>query len=113
MREILRLYHGNYAEHEWVEQAIQGLREMNCRQVVRRIGGDAWRGFCRGIEITLTFDESHYEGFSAYLLAAVLDRFFALYAPVNTFTELLIKKSSEPREIWRRWPPLIGEQPLL
>ena len=39
-----------------------GIREMTCRRVVRRLGDEAWRGFCRGAEIGLTFDERFYVG---------------------------------------------------
>ena len=89
-----------------------GIREMTSRQVVRRLGDEAWRGFCRGAEIGLTFDERFYVGNSAFLLASVLNRFFALYASVNGFTQLAIK--SEQRDgVWKQWPPAAGEDALL
>ncbi|MBI4389655.1 MAG: type VI secretion system baseplate subunit TssF, partial [Nitrospinae bacterium] len=109
-REILTLY--SFSNRLSTVQQIMGLREMSCRKVVRRVGSDAWRGFCRGIETTLTFDESLYAGNSAFLMAAVLNRFLPLYASINTFTQLIIK--SQQREgIWKKWPPLVGEQIVL
>jgi type VI secretion system protein ImpG len=110
LREILKLY--SFSERASTYQQISGIREMSARQVFRLIGSDAWRGFCRGTEITLTFDERLYVGSSAFLLAAVLNRFFPLYASVNSFTQLIIK--SQQREgIWKKWQSVAGEQIVL
>ena len=49
------------------------------------------RGFCRGVEVNLLFDEELYVGGSALLFGSVLNRFFALYASVNSFTQLVIR----------------------
>ncbi|HEV7516247.1 MAG TPA: type VI secretion system baseplate subunit TssF [Thermoanaerobaculia bacterium] len=110
LREILRLYSatGDAA----AERQIAGLAEMSCRKVVRRTGTEAWRGFCRGNEVTLTFDEDAYVGSSAFLLASVLDRFLALYAAMNSFTQLVIH-SRQRHGVWKQWPPRVGEQILL
>lgn len=110
LREILRLY--SFTDHSDVHQQIAGIRQMACRRVVRRIGTDAWRGFCKGIEVTLTFDERMYVGSNAFLLAAVLNRFFPLYASINTFTRLIIR--SQQREgIWKKWEAMVGDQIVL
>jgi type VI secretion system protein ImpG len=110
LREILKLY--CFSERSVAHQQIQGIREMSLRPTVQRGGRDAWRGFCRGTEVTLTFDEKAYVGGGAFLLAAVLDRFFALHTTVNSFTQLVLK--SQQREgIWKRWPAKAGEQAVL
>lgn len=110
LKEILRLY--SFSNRESSEQQIQGIRDMNCRKVVRRIGKDAWRGFCRGTEITLVFDEKAYVGNSGFLLASVLNRFFPLYASINSFTQLVIK-SIQRDGIWKQWHPMAGEKIVL
>ncbi len=110
LHEILKLY--SFLDPEQTYQQISGIREMHCRQVVRRIGTDAWKGFCRGIEATLVFDEKLYVGSGSFLLAAVLNRFFPLYASVNSFTQLIIK-SKQREGIWKRWEPMAGEQIVL
>jgi type VI secretion system protein ImpG len=110
LREILKLY--CTSEHAVAHQQIQGIREMALRRTVQRVGSQAWRGFCQGTEITLTFDENAYVGGGAFLLAAVLDRFFGLYASVNSFTQLVIR--SQQREgAWKRWPSRAGDQAVL
>ncbi|MDT7809034.1 MAG: type secretion system protein ImpG, partial [Acidobacteriota bacterium] len=110
LREILKLY--SPANSPSAEQQIAGIHSMECRRIVRHVGRDAWRGFCRGTEITLEFDEELYVGGGAFLLAAVLERFFALYASVNSFTELHIK-SLQREGVWKKWPPTVGEKMVL
>jgi type VI secretion system protein ImpG len=110
LREILRLY--SPADSPSAGQQIAGLHSMECRRVVRHVGRDAWRGFCRGTQVTLAFDEEMYVGGGAFLLAAVLERFFALYASVNSFTELQIR-SLQREGVWKKWPPTVGEKMVL
>ncbi len=107
LREILRLY--CFSDHPEVLQQINGIREMTTERVVRRTGSDGWRGFSRGFEIALSLDERLYVGSSAFLLAAVLNRFFPLYAGINTFTQLVLRSAQRDGE-WKRWPPMAGEQ---
>jgi type VI secretion system protein ImpG len=109
LREILLLYCPT--DDVTIPRRISGLSHLATRRVVRHIGADAWRGFCRGTEITLEFDETGFAGASAWLLGAVLSRFFGLYAAVNTFTELVMK--SRQREKAWRWPALTGQQIVL
>jgi len=110
-REIIGLYaHSNSAA---VRQQIQGVREMNHRRVVRRIGDASWRGFCRGTEVTLTFDEDNYVGSSAFLFASVIQQFLSLYASINSFTQLVIKRAGHEDEEWKRWPPMGGGKAVL
>ncbi len=108
LKEILRLYCLSESHH----QLIEGLKEMSCRKVVRHIGADPWRGFCRGNEVTLTLDEDYYEGSGGYLFGAVLNRFLASYAAINSFTQLVIK-SKQREGIWKKWEPMAGETTLL
>jgi len=110
LREILKLY--SSSDRPSTQQQIAGVVGLECRKVVRRVGRDAWRGFCRGTEVTVEFDEELYVGSGAFLLAAVLDKFFALYASINSFTQL--RAVSRQREgVWKEWPPSAGEKILL
>lgn len=110
LREILILYgQGCGAE---VQQQAAGLYSLTARPVVRRIGTEAWRGFVRGTEVTLTLDETQFVGSSAFLLATVLDRFLALYAGVNSFTQLVLK-SRQRDGVWKTWPARVGARNVL
>ncbi len=110
LRETLKLY---CRSNEAVSDRIDGLVGLSSRRVVRRIGADAWRGFCRGIEITLEFDAQRYADPGLWLMGSVLSRFFGLHASVNSFIELvLIRRSGSREEAWR-WPAVTGETELL
>ena len=105
LQEILGLY--CFSDAPSLQRQIHGIRGISPRKVVRRMGDAAWKGFCRGTEITLTFDETQYVGSSAFLLASVLNRFFALYASTNSFTQLVIQRAGREGE-WKRWLPMAG-----
>ena len=64
--------------------------------------------FGRGLEVTVDFDESAFEGTGCFLLGAVLDQFFARYASINSFTETVVR-TLERGEI-KRWPVRIGQR---
>lgn len=110
LHEILSLY--CFSDAPSLQRQIHGIRGISPRKVVRRMGDEAWKGFCRGTEVTLTFDETQYVGSSAFLLASVLNRFFALYASTNSFTQLVIQRVGREGE-WKRWLPMAGAGAVL
>jgi type VI secretion system protein ImpG len=110
LREQLRLYSGGAPAD--FEQQLEGLRSLSTQTVARRVGDEAWRGYCRGTEVALTVDERSFVGSSAFLLGAVLHRVVGLHASVDSFTQLVL--SSNQRDgTWHRWPPRAGDQTLL
>jgi len=88
------------------ERRIRGIRSVDSRPIVRRIRQRGGVGTARGIEVTVTIDEKAFEGTGAFLLGAVLERFFAEYSGFNHFTQTVIR-SVERGEIMR-WPPRMG-----
>ena len=91
---------------------IEGLTAMSSRQVVGRIGAAATGGFALGVEVTATFDEKNYVGSGVFLFASVLERFLGQYASINSFTQL-VAKTVQGEEVLKKWPPRVGELPLL
>jgi len=83
---------------------------VSCERSVARIGVDVWRGYCRGVSVSLEFEASAYAGGSPLLLASVLARFFALYTTANSFVRLEVLRQGE---VWHRWPPMSGRQCLI
>ena len=82
------------------------------RRVVGRVPGDSRGGFCRGMEVTIRFDETHFAGSGVFLFAAVLERFLGLYCSINSFTKL-IATNNQREGVLRRWSPRAGETVLL
>ncbi len=93
------------------ERRIRGIESIDSRSIVRRIKQDNGFNAARGIEIKVKIDEKAFEGTGIFLLGAVLDRFFAEYASMNSFTETVIE--STQRGIIKRWPPRAGSGQLL
>jgi len=110
LKEILSLYCS--PDNHFHQQLIEGIVQMSCRKIIRHIGDEPWRGFCRGTEVTLVFDEDFYEGSGAFLFSAVLNSFFASYAAINSFTQLVVK-SKQQEGIRKQWKPMAGEQIIL
>lgn len=111
LKQILLLYSGADGDARKRRQ-IDGIHAIVTRPIVRRLGNTHWRGFVRGTEIVVSFNEDQFVGNSALLLGSVLDRFFALYAGVNSFTELVVRRAHH-NEDWKRWPARAGDQPIL
>jgi len=104
LREMLGMF-GDLADSA-TERKIRGVRSVDSAPVVRRVHRASGSATARGIQITVTLDEKAFEGSGAFLLGAVLDRFFVQYAGLNHFTQTVIR-TVERGEIMR-WPTRIG-----
>jgi len=104
LRQLLQLYSdfGSSA----MRRQVDGIRSVSSLPIVRRIQTPGPLAFGRGIEISLSCDESAFEGGSAFLFAAVLERFFSKYVSLNSFTELVLK--STQRGELMRWQARTG-----
>jgi type VI secretion system protein ImpG len=110
LREILRLY--NFTNSPSCSNQIDGIRSIKTKPCVTRLNRPNGVSFPLGLSIQLTFDENQYSGSGVFLFASVLERFFALYSNINSFTRLTAKTQQRQGEL-RRWPPRAGEQILL
>jgi type VI secretion system protein ImpG len=120
LRDLLRLYTGplesrtpgssgpgaDAAEFSAIKRQVEGVKQISSRQVIRRVNKPGPISFARGIEVSVTFDEVNFEGSGVFLLGAVLDRFFAKYVSINSFTETVVK-TIERGEVMR-WPARLG-----
>jgi type VI secretion system protein ImpG len=93
------------------ERRIRGIRAVDSKPVVRRVRERTGVGAARGTEVTVTIDEKAFEGTSAFLIGAMLDRFLAEYSGFNHFTQTVIC-STERGEIMR-WPVRMGTRRAL
>jgi type VI secretion system protein ImpG len=104
LREILTLFaESNDAASE---ARIRGILKVESQPAVRRVRQPDGSATVRGLEVTLTMDEKAYEGSGLFLFGAVLDRFLAEYAPINSFVQTVVR-SNERGEVMR-WPPRVG-----
>lgn len=106
LKELLRLYDMHHSAV--TKQQIDGIETVSYKHVTMRIG----RSFCRGIEVTIEFNEDKFVGSSLYLFASVLERFLAQYVSINSFSRLVVKSIQHPGVI-KTWPPRNGNRVLL
>jgi type VI secretion system protein ImpG len=112
LREILTLY--DFTDSEETRAAIAGITDVASRRVVGRVRGEGGAGeaVCRGVEVSVRFDEKRFAGSGLFLFAAVLERFFALYCSINSFSRMTATVEGRKGEL-RRWPPRMGEKAIL
>lgn len=107
LRQLLDLY-GQYADTTQRAQsgAIVDVQTQGVVRALPRRGGPL--AFGRGLEVTITCDEDAFEGTGAVLLGAVLERFFAKYASINSFVETVMH--TQQRGEVMRWPATPGQR---
>ncbi len=104
LRELLRLY---CQQNDLAAQGqIEGLRSISAQSIVRRLPVPGPISYGRGLQITLTLEESAFEDSGAFLMGAVLEQFFAKYVSLNSFTETVVR-TTQRGEIMK-WPARVG-----
>lgn len=109
LREMLTLYCDEF--DSGARRQIEGVKSVSSASIVRRIPVPGPISFGRGLEITLTCDDSAFEGTGAFLLGSVMQHFFARYVSVNSFTETVLR-TLERNEV-ARWPAQLGKRQIL
>lgn len=110
LKEILRLY--DFKETAINRAQIESISKVNTRAISAPLTIDGRTTLCRGIEIEIELDDRQLSGSSSYLFATVLEHFFALYCPLNSFTRVLVKLKSKEGYL-KKCPPRSGEKVLL
>jgi type VI secretion system protein ImpG len=106
LKEILSLY--DFDDSPATRQQINGIVSLQSEHITKRVD----QSFCRGLQVTIEFDEDKFVGAGLYLFACVLERFLAQYVSVNSFSQLVIR-TIQKKEALKRWPPRGGNQILL
>jgi type VI secretion system protein ImpG len=109
LRELLNLY--TDPNDQFSRKQIEGVRSTKTAPIVRRAETPGPISFVRGVEISVLFDESLFEGAGIFLLGSVLEQFFARYVSLNSFTETVVKSQQRGEII--RWPPQMGHRQLI
>ncbi len=109
LREVLRLYCDPNDAHTLKQ--IEGVKSVASVPIVRRLQVPGPLAFGRGLEITLTLEDSAFEGTGIFLIGAVLEQFFARYVSLNSFTETVVRSTTRGEVV--RWPARAGERQTL
>ena len=110
LQELLRLH--NFADATAGEKQIQGILDVRSAPAYARVASDHDLSFARGRRVELDMDEEQFAGGGVYLFASVLERFFGLYASVNSFSRLSVR-TRQRKGALREWPPRAGSKALI
>ncbi len=109
LRQLLMLYADT--GDPIIKKQIESVISIHSAPVVRRIHTPGPITFGRGLELTVNFEESSFEGSGVILLGAVLEQFFARYVSINSFTETVIKTIDRGEIL--RWPTRMGQRHII
>lgn len=110
MQEILRLH--NFTDSSHLENHIGSISQMSCAPHFALVQSDYGLVPARGTRVQMELDEQQFAGGGVYLFAAVLDRFLAGYASMNSFSQLTVRTNLR-KEVMRTWSPRAGTKVLL
>lgn len=106
LRDHLALY--GQRDDPAMRRQIDGITDVRSRSIIRRIPGGGQMAVARGSCITITFDDASFEKGRMFLFAAVVERFLAEFATINSFTETIAQSPGEG--VIARWPARIGRK---
>jgi len=109
LKEILRLYADS--DDLIAIKQIDGVTSVESEPIIRQLPTTGPLTFGRGLQLTLTLDEDAFEGVGVFLLGAVLERFFAKYTSINSFTETVLH--TVQRQEVGRWGVRFGRRHVL
>ncbi|GHC69522.1 type VI secretion system baseplate subunit TssF [Limoniibacter endophyticus] len=107
LKDMLSLY--AFRDMPETRQLVEAIIRVDAKSSTARL---AHGGMVSGTDVRLEFDPAAIDRASAYLFASVLDRFFALYASINSFTRLTATLKGHSRPI-ASWPARAAMRPLL
>jgi len=94
-------------------QHVDGITGLKHRSVMTLMARASQPAMVRGIEVTLEIDEQRFVAHSVAVFARVMERFFAPYAPSNSFVQLVIGSSTHSGAVLWRGEPVRGGSALL
>lgn len=110
LKEVLRLY--DFRDSAETRAVIEGLLAVSAKAGAARVPGARAGAFCRGLDVTLEFDQRSWQAVGLFLLASVLDRFLALHATVNSFVRTTAVLRGRPGQA-AAWPARAGARTLI
>jgi type VI secretion system protein ImpG len=110
LREMLRLH--DLRDTPETRLALDGIVSVNATPGIARLPGARHGSFARGIELALTFEPKEWTAGGLFLLAGVLERFFALQVSINGFVRTSVHLRGRTGAV-AEWPARSGTRVLL
>lgn len=109
LRTHLMLY--AHPEQPGARRQVEALRTIHPEPVSRRAPGAGPSAFVRGQRLHLGLDETGFDNGRMFLFGAVVERFLAEFATINSFVETTLQTTR--REVLTRWPARLGRRPTI
>ena len=109
LRDHLALY--GRMDDASLRRQVDGVLALHAEQVTRRVRGQDRLAFARGLKLQVRLDDAAFENARMFLFSAVLERFLAEFATLNSFTESVFDSPQEG--VFARWPPRTGRKASL
>jgi type VI secretion system protein ImpG len=110
LRAILKLY--DFHDSAQTRALIDSLRSVSAKPGIARVPSAGIASLCRGLDVQVDFDPGPFDNGQGFLLASVIERFFALYVSINSFSRTTARVRGRT-DILRTWPPRAGSRVLL
>ena len=111
LRKLLGLYvfSGRQGQEMSNRRRIEGIVDVTATRETRLVGRG---GMQRGQLIRIRCREDHYAGIGdLYLFGCMLERFLGDYAGINSYTRVELEDTLSGTVF--KWPPRLGQQPML
>jgi type VI secretion system protein ImpG len=84
---------------------IEALVGCHTEPVIRRLPGNGFLHYGRGVRCTLTVDEDGFSGLSPYLFGLIMENYLSRHAAVNVFTETELRSMQRGHiGLWKARP---------
>jgi type VI secretion system protein ImpG len=110
LQELLRLY--NFTNQAHLRNQISGINRVRSRRQFSLVSSGEGVSLARGTRVEMELNEDLFVGGGVFLFAGVLERFFGLYASMNSFSQLVVS-TPQRKEVVCEWPPRAGSSILM
>ncbi|HUO31207.1 MAG TPA: type VI secretion system baseplate subunit TssF [Bryobacteraceae bacterium] len=110
LQEMLKLY--DFTGSSYAGKTVEGITALTSSRQFARVISEEGIAFARGHRVELELDEDQFVGGGVYLFASVIEYFLALYASLNSFSQLTARVRQR-KEVLRAWPPRAGRRILM
>lgn len=110
LKQTLSLY--DFVDEDHTRNLVDGITALSTRPMTARVNRQGRAAICQGTAIEVELDEPQFSGSGLFLFASVLDRFFARYCTINSFTKLTVKLRNKTNPLVK-WPPRSGTAELI
>lgn len=110
LQELLRLY--NFTDQPHLRNQISAINGVRSQRRFSLVSSEDGVSLARGTRVELDLNEDLFAGGGIFLFASVLERFFGLYASMNSFSQLVVS-TPQRKEVVREWPTRAGSSILM